>query len=412
VKMADETFQELITLAQGAPRSKPPAKYVKPDGEIDYNENGNVRKGASNTTAAVMSMFGRRLRMNVFTGRAEFDGNEIEDNDVETVADLIDRTYRYSPGSDAIAKAILSIASRSKYHPLQDYLNGLEWDGIARIPELITALGAEPGIATTYIGSFLLAAAARALQPGCKCDTVLILKGPQGARKSTFATILGGKWRAELALDPKSKDSKSALAGVWIVELPELSSFKGAEARDVKGFISSAVDRYRPAYGRFEVQKPRTCVFIGTTNDDTFLDDETGARRFWVVEVGERIDTEWVAANRDQLWAESVARYRRGEPWHLEETDEAEQREQAKAYRDVDTAEPMILEEAETFGGSFTYGQLYDALCRRDARWEREGEYTRKARIRKTLKPNGYTFGKIKATGKDARAWRPPADRP
>jgi putative DNA primase/helicase len=141
-----------------------------------------------------------------------------------------------------------------------------------------------------------------------------ILEGSQGAGKSSALAILGSEWFGECHEDFGSKDFVLSLASKWIVEIAEMHAFKKADVDRLKGIITTATDRIRRPYGRETEAVPRQSVFVGTTNRDDWHCDDTGGRRFWPVRCG-HINLEWLRNNREQLFAEAVARFKADEPW-------------------------------------------------------------------------------------------------
>src|SRR5262249_13305235 len=189
-----------------------------------------------------------------------------------------------------------------------------------------------------------IAAVARVMAPGCKVDTVLILEGLQGSLKSTGIDMLFRPWFADTLSTIGTKDANQELAGVWCIELSELAALKTQKIDATKAFIARRTDRYRPEYGRVVPYFPRQRHFVATTNAETYLRDETGARRFWPVRCG-RLNIDLLADIRDQLWAEALALYLSDEPWWLTDATVIETAEEEQADRfDLDPWEAKIRE--------------------------------------------------------------------
>lgn len=248
---------------------------------------------------------------------------DLSDNDVTELAVWLQtnginvKPLRVDAGLEAYAR-------RHEHHPIREYLRSLKWDGVPRIGVWLTYyLGADDSEYVKAVGRcWLIGAVARVMRPGCKVDTALILEGLQGLGKSmAMAALCGQEWFADELSHLGSKDAAQDLRGKWIIELSELSAMTRGEVETVKAFMSRGVDHYRPSYGRRSIDVARQCVFVGSTNRDDYLQDETGNRRFWPVKVG-AIDVAGLAKERDQLWAEAVAAYGRGEQWWLEKSQE------------------------------------------------------------------------------------------
>jgi len=275
----------------------------------------------------------------------------VRDADVGAVQEWLQKAGLVSLSKDTAHQAVELRASERTYHPVQDYLNDLHWDGTPRVDKWLSYyLGAEGAGLEEYhrtVGRmFLVAMVARVLKPGCKSDHMLVLEGPQGARKSTACGILAGQWFSDQLPDLRGDGVRVSqhIRGKWLIEVAEMSAMGKAETADLKAFITRNEERFLPKYGRKEVHEPRQCVFIGTTNKDTYLRDETGGRRFWPAKVG-RIDTDALAHDRDQLFAEAVALFRAGVVWWPDQSFEIEHiKPQQDARYEADAWEQAIEE--------------------------------------------------------------------
>ena len=254
-------------------------------------------------------------------------GREVVDIDVTSIIHWLTRKWRIEPPEKRVIQSIQYIAHQNKFHPVREFFGELPaWDGRARVgtwlKDYLGAEAPEPYLSAVS-RKVLCAMVARIFQPGCKFDQVLILEGPQGIGKSTAVRIISDPWFSDAHLNIADKDSVLAMKRVWVMEMGELSGMRKADVDTLKEFITRTEDRIRVPYGRITESFPRQCIFVGTTNNDEYLKDLTGNRRFWPVKVT-KCDFKGLEAARNQLLAEARLIWEMGEPLYLE--DEAAQK--------------------------------------------------------------------------------------
>lgn len=304
--------------------------------------------------------------------------------------------------------AVDTVARENARHPICDWLRSRQWDRTPRLDTWLSDyMAVSPSAYTSAIGpAWLISAVARVANPGCQVDTMIILQGRQGAGKSSAVRILFGSENFTDQLpDLTSKDAALQLHGAWAVEISELDQMRKAEATAVKAFITRRVDRYRPPFGRCTVDMRRQCIFVGTTNDDSYLRDPTGARRFWPVTVGD-IDLERLKADRDQLWAEAYFRYQASEPWWITDPDileeVGEQQELRKETDEWDSAIDRWMYNNGYPQTDLSVGEiLSDALGITRDKWSRRDQM----RVSKYLKSRNFDRYQ-KYIGGTLREWR------
>lgn len=250
-----------------------------------------------------------------------------------------------------INDALSILKNRNSVNVAREYFESLVWDGVSRLDTLIIDyLGAEDNDYVKQVTrKAFTAVTARAItERPIKFDNMIILTGPQGLGKSTLLNKLAGEWFTDNIVDFNSKDTLLLLQNCIIAEVPELQGFNKADSNRLKQFLGQKTDKYRAPYERREEEHPRHCVFFGTTNDDEFLRDSTGNRRYWPIQVGENKPKKSVfkdlEGEKDQIWAEAVIRFRTGEPLYLSGDVQKEAEKEQKARLIIDPWESIIEE--------------------------------------------------------------------
>jgi phage/plasmid primase-like uncharacterized protein len=356
----------------------------------------------------------------VFAGRAACSmplpcggavGALLDEHDELTSA-FLGSTLGISVTSKQAHDALNLLAKQHPRHLLQEYLNSLHWDGTPRLNRYLIDCAGSPD--TRFVRAVsakaLIAAVARAFEPGAKVDTCLVLEGAQGVKKSSLIAALVPQraWFAEdLAGALNNKDALQGLSGKWLVELSELAATRKSTIEEVKSFLTRRVDNYRAPYGRRVADHPRQCVFFGSVNpaaDGSWLHDATGGRRFWPVYVA-RADVAKLEQMRDQLWAEAVHAYRQGQQYWLTDEEEAfaAQEQKARLQENPWDLEVSKFIESPQFTGTIATSEVYTLSQSRPPTSRDSGELRH---IADALKARGWVS---RQTGPERRArWHPP----
>ena len=407
-----------------APREEPPPPTDEDSprvrGDDDPEEEEPVRKTYRNLCRILREPEKRRLvlgdtplEFNEMIGCPTIGRRPIADVDYGRYREIIEQKFVGKKGglrfnTADIAQAVHQIAYEAPFHPVRNYLSALTWDGVLRIGTLLDDVLDSPrtDLSQNLLRRWFVSAVARAMRPGCKVDSTLILVGRQGAGKSRFFQTLAGEWFSDTAFDVASKDSYMVLSRSWIVEWAELEAMQRArDSGAVKSFLTSQTDRFRPPYARETVEIPRSCVIVGTTNEREFLTDSTGNRRYWPVQSGDSINVNVLADQRDQLWAEARVAYESGEHWHLTRELEEQLTERNQEHEVRDAWADMVISFAESYQSTslpLSTGLILDlAIKKLPGQWTKADQM----RVARILESHGWESKRRRDGEARVREW-------
>lgn len=324
-------------------------------GKLSSSKQG-FKKNMTNLMLCLQNIkeLGNTIRWNELAQRAEWNGLPIEDSHLVDIR-LILEANDYEPSVADLLSAVMRHAKDNAFHPVRDYLRSLKWDGTPRLDHWLQAcLGARDIPFVRAVGrKTLIAAVARAFKPGAKVDTVLVLEGPQGIKKSTaIATLFGEDHTAEsVNLFDQHNKMVMAMMGAWCVELAEFIAITKRDENQVKGMLSMRSDRVVLPYAKMASDHPRQCIFFGTINpgEAGYLTDSTGNRRYWPVEVT-KADIAMISSRRDQIWAEAYRAFTADEPWWLTPEEEALAGAEVAEREEYDVWDEILHEKLNNVG--------------------------------------------------------------
>ena len=298
---------------------------------LEVNKNGYPTQNAGNYKALLLNkdVVPHTFKFNEFSESIEIDGRLLKDIDTVFISNQFSDIAGFE-NNTKLQNAIKEIAHNNTYHPVKQYLESLEWDGVPRVETMFTTFlsAKDCELYHVYAKLFMIAAIKRVYKPGCKFDNMLVLQGEQGNGKSTFCEKLAvnDKWYNDnIIIADRDKDSLLYMQDAWIVIMDELDAWNKADTNAAKGFMSKRSDKFRAPYAQNSEEHPRHCVFIGNTNDETFLKDSTAIteRRYWVIKTEGNWETSrdkiklMTPEMINQLWAEAMVMYKENEDIEL-----------------------------------------------------------------------------------------------
>ena len=416
----DEKYRQLLSLVKEATGIDVEDKQEPMDTDIDtwdILKKGETKSGVllplncRFNTASILRNDPKyaTLCYNEHSDQILLNGEMVSDGMVETIAYNFEEKYRYKVTEKALRASIIMVAQERTVEPIKEWMLGLpKWDQQPRILKFFTdvfnakvPMGAE-NLIDEMSAKWFISCVARVMKPGCKMDTCLVLVGDKGMRKSSALKALSSEeYFSDSNINISHKDAYELLhqSGVWIWELAEMHALQGKTADNAKQFLTSASDRYRPAYAKMPVQRNRRTVFTASTNNYQFLSDGP-ERRFWIVEIQSKINVDWILANREQLWAEALHYFNDGVEWWLQPDSEDDLERYQQSYIIDDPWTFKVLDCFKHHNLEATTAQIMDYLQLSSA--NQHGGFSK--RIAQICRDCGYEqyYSKVDA----ARKWR------
>jgi predicted P-loop ATPase len=316
--------------------------------QFKKQQQGLIRLDSRQLMDYIRAKYRDRLKLNKLQQKIELDGKEIcLDYAYLLLAEYDGIDCTKTKASDILGK----IAEENAYNPVITYLNTVASQITPVSLENLAKryLGTDNPIYNIFLKRTLIAAVARAYEPGCKHDTTLVLQGLQGAGKSSFFNTLGGRWFDDSMGNGNTKDDLIILHKSWIHEWGEIErTFSKRQSEELKAFLTRRTDTFRPPYGRSALEFPRQSIIVGTANGSDFLVDSTGNRRYWIIPVAkEKINISQLAEERDRIWSAAVKAYRNGEKWWLTDEEEQLSQQNNQQFQIIDEWESAIAQYLE-----------------------------------------------------------------
>lgn len=352
--------------------------------------------------------FKGKLTYNELNHQVYYEGKQITDLDTAQLRSDLALVCELSFKKNDVIDFASLVANNNKFHPIRNYLNSLKWDGEDRMVQFANLLCIQnTDINVAVLTNWLIASVARIMKPGCKVDTIPVFKGTTGSRKTSVLKALmhDEEWYTGEPIAFGTKDAKITVIGKWFVELAELSSLNKSDANTIKADITLTVDEFRAPYDRCNKKYPRQFVYIGTTNDDEFLNDPTSNRRFLILPNYGIIDVDAIAEMRDQLWAQATHLYNTGNKWYLDRNQEAIMAEIASQYEIQDCWKEDVAKFVSDKDRTTTQNIL-EHLCKTN------GENRDKSRVVKIMQQLRWTAQTTRIDGIAVAGWTRPAGKP